>query len=150
GRYTLNGNPRKLAEFFGVDSPDLFGERRYNVAPTQVMPIVRAVGGGRELALARWVLIPSWASEPKIGARLINARVETAAQKPAFRDAMKQRRCVVPVPGFYEWQKVGNTRQPYLIYMASGEPLGLAGLWERWRDADGRDVDTYVILTMPA
>lgn len=151
GRYTLRANSEKLIRRFGITFGAMDWSPRFNVAPTQVMPIIRAVEGGRELAPARWGLIPSWAKDAAIGNRMINARSETAAEKPAFRAPLAQRRCLVPADGFYEWQKTSATRkQPYLITMADGEPFGMAGLWERWRDPDGQDVDSFTILTTAA
>lgn len=99
----------------------------------------------------RWGLIPSWADDPAIGNRLINARSETAAEKPSFRSAIKQRRCLVPVDGFYEWQATGKkTKQPHLIRLKDGQPFALAGLWERWTAPDGELVESFTILTTDA
>ncbi len=95
----------------------------------------------------RWGLVPHWAKDPRIGNRLINARIETAAQKPSFRDAFRRRRCLIPADGFYEWQSRGKHKQKFLIRGASGRLLALAGLWERWRDANGVPVETCTILT---
>ncbi|MFU8894829.1 MAG: SOS response-associated peptidase [Gammaproteobacteria bacterium] len=123
---------------------------RYNIAPTQEVPIVRvsafldeAAGAAagharaRELALARWGLVPFWAKDPSIGNRMINARGETVAQKPAFRAAFSKRRCLVPADGFFEWQKTDSGKQPWYIHGVGGEPLALAGLWELWNPPDG-------------
>jgi putative SOS response-associated peptidase YedK len=136
---------------------------RYNVAPTQTVPVVRAAESGREGALLRWGLIPSWADDPAIGNRLINARAETAHEKPAFRQAFKRRRCLVPASGFYEWAKAGSgggkprggRKQPFYFYPADGELFAFAGLWERWRPRDGsaddsEPVETFTILTTDA
>ena len=122
---------------------------RYNVAPTQDVPIVRATGtGGRELARARWGLVPSWAKDIAIGARMINARAETVAEKPSFRAAFKSRRCLVPADGFYEWRNGPAGKQPYRITLADGEPFAFGGLWERWDKApDGRTVESCTIIT---
>jgi putative SOS response-associated peptidase YedK len=119
---------------------------RYNIAPTQEVPIIRvspfleqdgAHEPLRELALARWGLVPFWAKDPSIGNRMINARGETVAQKPAFRAAFRKRRCLVPADGFFEWQKTESGKQPWYIHAADGEPLALAGLWELWDPPDG-------------
>lgn len=119
---------------------------RYNIAPTQEVPIVRvspflededARTPVRELALARWGLVPFWAKDPSIGNRMINARGETVAQKPAFRAAFRKRRCLVPADGFFEWQKTDAGKQPWYIHSSAGEPLALAGLWELWDPPDG-------------
>jgi putative SOS response-associated peptidase YedK len=138
-----------LAEQFELSEvPDL--EPRYNIAPTQDVAVVRQEGSTRALALLRWGLVPSWSKDPTIGARMINARAETAAEKPAFRAAFKQRRCLVLADGFYEWQSSGQGRQkqPFYIHMKDGKPFALAGLWERWQgDEGGSTLETCTILT---
>ncbi len=124
---------------------------RYNIAPSQEAPVVRAdAAGGRVLAPMRWGLIPSWAKEAKIGYRMINARAETVAEKPAFRSALRHRRCLVPADGFYEWRKLGTVKQPYRITRADGAPFAFAGLWERWRAPDGGLIDSFTIITTAA
>jgi putative SOS response-associated peptidase YedK len=151
GRFTLATPPALLAEVFELsDVPDL--APRYNIAPTQWSPVIRssAAAPARGLALLRWGLIPPWATDPAIGSRLINARAETVADKPAFRGAFRHRRCLVPADGFYEWAKVGPARQPWHFRRADGAPFALAGLWERWRGPDGADVETFTILTTEA
>jgi putative SOS response-associated peptidase YedK len=133
GRFTLRSSPRAIAtEFDLFDVPDL--RPRYNVSPTQQIPIVRLGGndGSRELAVVRWGLIPSWANDPAIGNRMINARSDGVASKPAFRSAFKRRRCLVVADGFFEWQKTGKAKQPYLFERADGQPFAFAGLWEAW------------------
>lgn len=146
GRYTLKTEPRLLAEQFALATiPAL--EARYNIAPTQDVPVVRTTADGRQLALLRWGLIPGWASDPSIGARMINARSETVAEKPAFRTAFKQRRCLVLADGFYEWQRSGGRKQPYFFQLRDGRPFAFAGLWERWQAPDGQTVETCTILT---
>ncbi len=121
-----------MQQFLLDMAPDLVP--RYNIAPTQPVSVVRIApdGGRRELVALRWGLVPSWAKDPKIGNRMINARAETVAQKPAFRAAFRRRRCLVAADGYYEWQKTGKARQPYYIRLASEEPFALAGLWEYW------------------
>lgn len=147
GRYTLTVSARVLADVFDV--PEMAGlQPRYNIAPTQPVVIVRATeAGDREMKMVRWGLIPFWAKEAKIGARMINARGETAASKPAFRAAVKSRRCLVPADGFYEWMKTGAGKQPHLIRFADQRPFAFAGLWERWRPADGEPVESCTIIT---
>jgi putative SOS response-associated peptidase YedK len=124
---------------------------RYNIAPTQPVVIVRASTSSadtqRELTFVQWGLIPSWAKDPKIGSRLINARSETVAEKPSFRAAFKRRRCLVLADGFYEWQKLNGKKQPTFIHMADRFPFALAGLWETWQSPDGGELDTCTILT---
>jgi putative SOS response-associated peptidase YedK len=150
GRFTLTTPIPVLAEWF------LFPEAapqspRYNIAPTQAVAAVRATAeaGKRELCYFRWGLIPSWANDPAIGNRLINARSETAANKPSFRSAFRQRRCLILADGFYEWEKLGGRKQPYYFRMRYGKPFAFAGLWERW-DRDGPPVESCTILTTSA
>lgn len=160
GRYTQLMSLPELVAFFETTNQDFRPNLapRYNAAPTQELPVVRlAQSGERELAVMRWGLVPSWAKEIGIGARMINARSEEAAGKPAFRSAFKRRRCLVPADGFYEWQeqaagaKGKRTRQPYYITMAGGGPMTFAGLWERWTNpADGQPVESFTILTTEA
>ena len=135
-------------EIFKVLSAPAF-EPRYNLAPTDDAAVVRASGsGGRELAPLRWGLIPSWAKDPAIGNRMINARAETLAEKPAFRDAYRMRRCLVPADGFYEWQKLPSGKQPYYVRVDGGGIFAFAGLWERWWDrATGNERETFTIIT---
>ncbi len=123
---------------------------RYNAAPTQLLPVVRLdAAGRRELALLRWGLVPSWAKDPAIGNKLINARAETVAEKPSFRAAFKARRCLVPCDGFYEWKRSGGAKQPYRITMADGSPFAVAGLWERWTKG-GEPLESFTIITTAA
>jgi len=144
GRYSLSTPGDELARVFEVAPPAALAPR-YNIAPTQEVPIVRAEAT-RELLLARWGLVPSWADDPAIGARLINARAETIAEKPAFRAAFKRRRCLVLADGFYEWQRVGARKQPYYIRRRDGRPFAFAGLWERW-EAGGAAVTSCALIT---
>ena len=123
---------------------------RYNVAPSQPVGIVRATeGGGREWALARWGLIPVWAPEPQTPYHTINARAETVADQPVYRQAFRKRRCLIPAEGFYEWQKRDAHKQPYCIAPADGEPFAFAGLWERW-ERDGQILESCTILVTQA
>lgn len=149
GRYTLRTPLRRVSELLNLSLPfDL--PPRYNIAPTQMAPLARiAEDGQREAVLASWGLIPSWARDPGIASTLINCRSETAASKPAFRAAMRQRRCLIPADGFYEWQRVGRRKQPYLIEVGAAEPYAYAGLWERWQSPTG-PFDTFTILTTSA
>lgn len=123
---------------------------RYNVAPTQYLPVIRLDAEcRRELVMLRWGLVPSWVKDPAIGARLINARAETIAEKPSFRAAFKTRRCLIPADGFYEWRRAGGAKQPYRITMANGSPFAFAGLWERWT-AGEEALETVTIITTGA
>lgn len=148
GRFTLLIPGEELAENFGLTSAPTLAPR-YNIAPTQPVATVRlnTDTGVRELTHMHWGLIPFWAKDPSIGSRMINARSETAAEKPAFRAAFKYRRCIIPASGFYEWQKQNGSKQPFYIHHRDGEPLGLAGLWEHWQSADGSEIESCTILT---
>ena len=158
GRFTLRTPLGLLVQQFlfesdaAPDLPELVP--RYNVAPTQITPIVRrSATGGRELTLARWGLIPSWAKNPKIGFSTINARADSVATKPVFRTAFKKRRCLVPVDGYYEWVAEGKKKLPILYEQPEHRPFALAGLWESWRGAAGdvaEALDTFTIVTTSA
>jgi putative SOS response-associated peptidase YedK len=121
-----------------------------NLAPTQWTPIVREVRGVRALAQLRWGLVPSWAKALTIGASMINARAETLAEKPSFRAAFRQRRCIVPLSGFIEWQRDGTRKRPFAISRADRAILSVAGLWERWVDPAGGEVETFTVITTEA
>lgn len=151
GRFALITPTEQLALQFKADAGNLASMPesvpRYNIAPTQPVLAVRLTEDGqRELTFFRWGLIPSWAKDMSIGSRLINARSETAAEKPSFRAAFKRRRCLIPADGFYEWQKQNGQKQPMYIHSAD-EPFALAGLWEVWSDPDGSSLQTCTILT---
>jgi putative SOS response-associated peptidase YedK len=150
GRYALHAHPDVVALQFGlVAAPQL--RSRYNIAPTQEAPVVRNDAlQACTLALLRWGLIPSWAKDPGMGARMINARAETVVEKPAFRSAFRHRRCLVPADGYYEWKVEGGRKQPYLLQLESGEPFAMAGLWESWRSPEGDVIETYAIITTEA
>jgi putative SOS response-associated peptidase YedK len=151
GRYVIKSPAAKLKVRFQLDDVPLF-EPRYNIAPTQPVPIVRRLDQSkRELAVARWGLIPSWAKDAKIGNRLINARGETIAEKPSFRSAFRKRRCLVPADGFYEWKKIDGGKQPHFIHLRDEEPFAFAGLWEQWTDPeDGEVIESCTIVTTEA
>src|SRR5262249_53981906 len=123
---------------------------RYNVAPTQPVPIVRLVEGKRQFALVRWGLIPSWVKDPRAFSLLINARGESVCDKPAFRTAMKRRRCLFPADGFYEWKQQGTGKHPYFVRPKSGGPIAFAGLWETWTGPNGEEQETAAIMTTRA
>ena len=149
GRYTLIADIGGLAQRFEFDGTDFSYDPGYNIAPTESVLTVRNIDG-RELAYMKWGLIPFWAKDPKIGARMINARAETVAEKPAFRNALKKRRCLVLADGYYEWQKTPVGKRPYRIIMKSGEPFAMAGLWETWKDPQGKVVPSCSIITTVA
>jgi putative SOS response-associated peptidase YedK len=148
GRFSLGGSATALlASFFNVRE-SVAWTARYNLAPSQeVLTIVQPVGAAREFHRMRWGLIPSWAKDPAIGNRLINARAETVATKPAFRSALRERRCLILTDGFYEWQAQGGRKRPWCIRMADGRPFAFAGLWERWTDPEGRAIESCTIIT---
>jgi putative SOS response-associated peptidase YedK len=150
GRVTQT-DPSRVASELSITGtvPDLGAEPRFNIAPSQLVPVVRLFSEreGRRLDLLRWGLVPSWAKDVTIGNKLINARVESAAEKSAFRGAFHTRRCLVVVDGFYEWQRQGRTKQPFHFRSESGELLVMAGLWERWTSPDGEIVETFTIVT---
>lgn len=150
GRFTSLLSPEliiAIRELFGVPVPDS-AESRYNVAPTQQVLVVRQEGDHNRFDLMKWGLIPFWAKDPKIGSQMINARSETVHEKPAFRQAIKFRRCIIPAGGFYEWLRSGDKKQPYYIRMADGSPMFFAGLWEQWKSVgDENFLETFTILT---
>ena len=151
GRYELHTHPAVLALAFGLPFPPQIGAR-YNIAPTQDVPVIRATRGGeRELSQVRWGLVPRWAKDPSIGARMINARAETVTVKPAYRTAIRWHRCLIPADGFYEWTTVaGLGKRPLHIGMKDGAPFAFAGLTERWLTPQGDALDTCTIITTQA
>ena len=148
GRFALLAPGESLAEQFLLDSI-LALTPRYNIAPTQPVTAVRLNphSQNREWTVLHWGLIPSWAKDMKFSSRMINARAETVADKPAFRAAFKRRRCLIPADGFYEWQKLNGRKQPMYIHARDGRPLALAGLWESWQSADGSEIESCTIVT---
>ena len=148
GRYTLSTPAGRLAEVFQLDSTVEITPS-YNVAPTQQVAAVLEDEGGRRLEMLRWGLVPSWADDPEIGSRMINARSETAPEKPSFRRAFRGRRCLIPADGFYEWKRENGGKQPYYFRMQDGRPFAFAGLWESWEKGDG-PLRTCAILTTRA
>ena len=151
GRYSLATPAGQVAEHFGLTEVPALSPR-YNIAPAQPVAIVRQPNQGEApiLELRRWGLIPPWAKDPGIGSRTINARVETAAAKPAFRAAFRRRRCLVPADGFYEWKPHPKRRRPHHVQLASGELFGLAGLFESWESPEGESIETCTLLTTVA
>ena len=151
GRFTLTTHLGAIAKRFGVSRflEEAGHAPRYNVAPTQTV-IVVSDDGTRHLTEMCWGLIPSWAKDPAIGNRMINARAETVATKPAFRVALLKRRCLVVADGFYEWQKQERTKQPFHIVLKSREPFGFAGLWDTWTSPDGEEIKSCTIITTDA
>jgi len=148
GRYVFTSPAEALLRLFGIEIP-AEAPSAYNIAPGQDAWIVRAGAQGTEAAALRWGLVPFWAKDTNIGYKMINARSETAAEKPAFREALKRRRCLIPADAFYEWHAGENPKQPYLVYRKDRSPLLFAGLWECWEKGDG-PLETFAVLTKPA
>jgi len=148
-RYVITSTPAVIRALFGYDEQPNFPPR-YNVAPSQPIPIVRLADGRRQLALMRWGLIPAWVKDPKKFSLPVNARGESVLEKPAFRNAMRRRRCLIPADGFYDWRD-GTPRRPYYVRPKTpGQPMALAGLWETWTGPHGEEVDTAAIITTRA
>lgn len=147
GRFVTVITPEMLAAVFGVLDAAVAAPR-YNIAPTQHATVVRSSGDLNRADNIRWGLLPSWSKE--LGTGLINARCETVAEKPSFRSAIKHRRCIVPMSGFYEWKAEAGKKQPYYIYLADNQPMGIAGLWETWKTPEGESLETFCVLTTSA
>jgi putative SOS response-associated peptidase YedK len=149
GRYRLSRRKQLVEEYFDTASDEPEWSPRYNIAPTQPVLVIRQnpKEPRRELSLMRWELISSWAKDSSISAQMINARSETAATKPAFRDPLTSRRCLIPADGFYEWQRRGKTKQPYCFEVNRGKLFAFAGLWDRWKDPSGQWIKSCSILT---
>jgi len=141
GRYALHASPEVVALQFGLASVPPFAPR-YNIAPTAQVLIVRDGGA----AMVKWGLVPRWAKDPSMGARMNNARAETVAEKPSFREAFRKRRCLIPASGFYEWKLEGKLKQPYYIHPAAAGLFAFAGLWERW-EGPGGSLETCAVIT---
>lgn len=147
GRYVLKTPAKVLASHFGLDEAVEIVPR-YNISPGTDIPVIRcSPEGKRVMHRLHWGLVPHWARDPAIGSKLSNARGETVAEKPSFREAFKRRRCLVPADGFYEWKAEGRIRQPYYFSMKSGEPFALGGVWESWRGPDGDILRTCCLIT---
>jgi putative SOS response-associated peptidase YedK len=150
GRFSLTLSSEDLLEYFLL-SEGYNLEPRYNIAPSQEITAVRLEEGQRRLVSLHWGLIPFWADDRKIGYRTINARSETAHKSPAFRAAFRSRRCLIPATGFFEWDKLQGSRQPFFIYRTDGKPMTFAGLWEHWEDKEGKEfIESCTILTTDA
>ena len=149
GRYTLRTPIDVLAEEFQIEEYPSLITPNYNVAPTQEVAAVVEEDEKRKLEMFHWGLIPSWAKDPAIGNKMINARAETVSEKPSFRKAFKVRRCLILADGFYEWQKIDSGKQPYHIKMQDGSPFAFAGLWETW-GRNGEEIRSCSIITTEA
>lgn len=145
GRYTLSQSGDAIAAAFGISAIPM--PPRFNIAPTQTVPAILQTERDCELQLLHWGLIPSWAKDPSIGNKIINARAETIAEKPSFRTAFKRRRCLIISDGFFEWQRREKHKQPYYFRVGSGELFAFAGLWEHWQDGNGTEINSCTIVT---
>jgi putative SOS response-associated peptidase YedK len=149
GRFVITSPPAALRQIFGyVEQPNF--PPRHNIAPTQPIPVVILENGARHFRLMRWGLLPSWVKDPRKFSLLINARAETVREKPAFKNAIKRRRCLVPADGYYEWQASGQGKRPYFIHRRDDALMGLAGLAETWIGPNGEELDTVAIVTAAA
>jgi putative SOS response-associated peptidase YedK len=147
GRYNILAYPEALLEHYGIEQPpgiDL--KPRYNIAPSQDVPAIRQHDANRELVMLHWGLIPFWAKDEKLKYSTINAKAETVHQKPAYREAFKRRRCLIPASGFYEWQQTKDHKQPYNIRMKDTEIFSFAGLWEHWQGPEGKVIESCTII----
>ena len=148
GRFVISSSPEALRQLFGyLEQPNF--PPRYNVAPTQPIPVVTDENG-RHFRLMRWGLWPSWVKDPRKFTLLINARAETVKEKPAFKNAIRRRRCLIPADGYYEWQSFEGAKRPYFIHRSDRRPIGFAGVAETWVGPNGEEVDTVAIVTAPA
>jgi putative SOS response-associated peptidase YedK len=154
GRFASKAKPEEIKEEFDVEiGQDILVKPRYNIAPTQIIAVVLLNRGNREITNLKWGLVPSWAKDDSMGSKLINARAETLAEKPSFREAFRRRRCLIPASGFYEWQKTGakGAKQPYYFYLKEKNVFGFAGLWEEWVSrTTGEHLKSCTIITTEA
>jgi putative SOS response-associated peptidase YedK len=149
GRFVITSSPEAIRKLFGYpDQPNL--PARYNIAPTQPVPVVLAERGARKFMLMRWGFLPAWTKDPKKFGLVINARAESVIEKPSFRNAIRRRRCLVPADGYYEWHHLGSRKQPLFVHPAKGGPIAFAALWETWVGPNGEEVDTVAIVTTAA
>lgn len=149
GRYTLAAQLDLITDRFLLKRVDVKQAFRYNIAPTQLAPVIRQTDSGRTLSMMRWGLVPFWAKDESIGNKLINARGETLAEKPSFKRSLERKRCIVPADGFYEWKKSkdGKSKRPMRIVVGQGDLFGFAGLWDRWKSPDGQVIESFTIIT---
>lgn len=151
GRFDETMSLQELAERFAATYDELSFEPRFNIAPTQDVPCVVEGDRGPQIKLFKWGFVPHWAKDPKIGHKMINARAETVAEKPSFRQSFQQRRCLVPATGFFEWKREGTAKQPFRITRRDGAPFAMAGLWDEWVDRhSGEILHSFTIITTRA
>ena len=150
GRFSLHTPESQIREAFNLEHTESLGlEPRFNIAPSQDIPIIRDTESSREMVMAHWGLIPNWSKEPKTKYSTINARIESVAEKPTYRTPFKRRRCLIPADGFYEWKVFNGNKVPHHIRMKNGSVFAFAGLWDRW-EGDGETLDSCSIIVMPA
>jgi putative SOS response-associated peptidase YedK len=150
GRFTLHTPESRIREVFNLERSAPLGLKPgYNIAPSQQVPIIRDTEAGREMVMARWGLVPHWSKEPKTKYSTINARIESVAEKPAYRNSFKHRRCLIPADGFYEWKVIDGRKIPHHIRMRDGDVFAMAGLWDRW-EGEGESLESCSIIVMPA
>jgi putative SOS response-associated peptidase YedK len=149
GRFVITSPPAALRQVFGYHEQPNFPPR-YNIAPTQPIPVVTTDNGAKHFRLMRWGLLPAWVKDPRNFTLVINARAETLEEKPAFRNAIRRRRCLIPADGYFEWQVFDQRKRPYFIHRRDGEPFGMAGLAETWIGPNGEELDTVAIVTAAA
>jgi putative SOS response-associated peptidase YedK len=148
GRYTITVSEDELIARYAAEEPtNRYHTPRFNVAPTQRVPVILNEEGIIKIDAFKWGLIPFWAKDTKVGFKMINARADTVAEKPSFRTAFKQRRCLIPADGFYEWKKIGSDKQPYRILLKDQQIFSMAGLWESWTSPEGEEVKSCTIIT---
>lgn len=150
GRFTLHTPESRIREAFNIEQTAPLGLKpRYNIAPSQQIPIIRDTETGHVMVMARWGLVPHWSKEPKTKYSTINARIESVAEKPAYRTPFKRQRCLIPADGFYEWKEINGDKIPHHIRMQNGDVFALAGLWDRW-EGEGERLESCSIIVMPA
>ena len=150
GRFSLQTPEDKIREAFNLQvGMQLNLSPRYNIAPSQDIPIIRDTEEGHELTLAKWGLIPHWSKEPQTKYSTINARIETVAEKPTYRTSFKSKRCLIPADGFYEWKNINGRKIPHFIHMRKGGVFAFAGIWDRW-EGEGETLDSCSIIVMPS
>ena len=145
GRFQLSVKGKQISERFNVEVFDELYKPNYNCAPSQKLPVITNAEPGK-LSFFRWGLVPFWAKDPKIGYRMINTRAESITEKPSFKNAFRKRRCLIPANGFYEWRKDEN-KTPYRIFLKTDELFAMAGIWETWKDGEGKPLHTFSIIT---
>lgn len=150
GRYTLTVTLSDIESRFACTPSDLDWNPRYNIAPTQQTLVVVRADKVNQLKSMKWGLIPHWAKDPRMGSRLINTRLETADEKPAFKSSLQSRRCIIPADGYYEWQKKGRGKEPYRIVLTTGDCFGFAGIWDAWTGPNAKTIQSFSIITTAA